>query len=188
MFQLIFSSYFISVNKLLENYANEPVGFPPGVQIGHQPPKSAILGLKIDKSFECQWGDSRYTRLTGRRDDRFRQMKQVARKLVSATLERPPDALTADLMKQQPLVTVGRLFSKVAGNAIIASTRSVIFHRQKATLHTNWRWNDSEWPTSFPSSTGHFFCTSIHLVINSFGWNISVIWVTKEFEPLGFVL
>ena len=86
MFQLIPSSYFISVNKLLENYANGPVSFPPAVEIGHQPPKSAILGLKIDKSFDCQWGDSRYTRLTGRRDDRFRHMKQVARKLVSATL------------------------------------------------------------------------------------------------------
>ena len=47
------------------------------------------------------------------------------------------------------------------------------FIGKKATLHTNWRWNDSEWPTSFPSSTGHFFCISIHLAINSFGWNIS---------------
>ena len=45
MFQLISSSYFISVNKLLENYANGPVSFPPAVEIGHQPPKSAILGL-----------------------------------------------------------------------------------------------------------------------------------------------
>ena len=102
-------------------------------------------------------------------------------------LDRPPDALTADLMKQQPLVTVGRLFSKVAGNAIIAGTRSVIFHRQKS--YSSHQLAMKRLRVTYFIS---FKYRPLLLYFHSFGdkffrlKHLTVIWVTKRFEPLGF--